>query len=126
MKLTIYAGDERGARPLSDGDSVPASAALRFRVQTSTPCDLTLLSVDDSGQVSRIYGPARTQGARALPGGGVLDGRPGAERFFAVCAPEPIQGLEERVKKAGVRGNQPLSDLPRGSTQSSLLLEKGP
>jgi hypothetical protein len=127
LKLTVYAGGASGARPLADGEPVPASAALRFKVQTSAPCVLTLLSVDDSGQVSRIYGPAPASGEATLPGGAVLDGRAGRERFFAICSPEdlPAASLHESVRAAGVRGSA-LQGLPPGSTQASLLLEKKP
>jgi hypothetical protein len=97
LKLTIYTQ----ARALNDGDEVPAAAALRFRVHTSEPCQLTLSSVDDRGETSRIHqGPA--QGDAELPGGVVLDGKPGTERFTAVCSG------------------------PSGSAQASVLLKKIP
>lgn len=114
LKLSVYTA----ARALNDGDAVPASASLRFRVQVSSPCELSLLSVDDSGQISRIYGPAKAQGDEALPGGAQLDGRPGTERFFAICTPKPVAGIEDMVRDGS------LKELPSGSTQASLLLKK--
>ena len=126
LKLTIYAAGPSGARALSDKDIVPATAALRFRVQASAPCTLAILSVDDKGEVSRIAGPLGVSGDSTLPGGAVLDGRAGQERFFAVCSPAPVPDLEQRVRAAGVGGSAPLSGLPAGSTQASLLLDKRP
>jgi hypothetical protein len=119
LKFTVYTA----ARALSDGESVPASASLRFRVQVSARCELSVLSVDDSGQISRIYGPTRAQGDQALPGGAQLDGRPGTERFFAICTPKAVSGIEQLVRAAG---QGPVHDLPPGSTQASLLLKKNP
>ena len=119
LKLTVYTA----SRALSDGEAVPASAALRFKVHVSSPCELSVLSVDDSGQISKIYGPAAARGEAALPGGAQLDGRPGTERFFAICTPKPVSGIEQLVQAAG---QGPVKDLPAGSTQASVLLKKSP
>jgi hypothetical protein len=119
LKFTVYTA----SRALSDGEPVPASASLRFRVQASSPCQLSVLSVDDSGQVSTIYGPSLIKGEAALPGGAQLDGRPGTERFFAICTPKPVSGIERLVRAAG---QGPVRDLPPGSTQASVLLKKSP
>ena len=97
LKLTIYTQ----ARALGDGEQVPASASLRFRVHTSEPCELTLTSTDDRGEVSRIY-QGKAEGDAELPGGATLDGKAGTERFTAMC-------------KSG-----------SGSTQASVLLKKSP
>ena len=126
LKLTIYASDGSGAHAVADGATVPANAALRFKVHASSPCELTILSLDDSGQVSTVAAGAKIAGEQTLPGGAVLDGRAGQERFFAVCAPGRIAGLEEKVKAAGVGGRKDLSDLPPGSAQASQLLVKTP
>src|SRR6267143_455947 len=75
--------------------------------------------------------PVSNQGA--LPGGAVLDGRPGLERFYAVCSPRPLRydDLTKSVR-AGVRGaddlrkGPALPGLPRGTKQATLLLEKRP
>jgi hypothetical protein len=127
LKLTVYASGPSGPHAVADRQVVPATAALRFKVQTSAPCVLTIVSVDDSGWVSPIYGPGPASGETVVPGGAVLDGRPGLERFYAVCSPHEEQaGLQESVRAAGVRAASPLSGLPGGSTQASLLLEKKP
>ncbi|MCA1827470.1 MAG: DUF4384 domain-containing protein [Myxococcales bacterium] len=117
LKLTVYTA----SRALNDGESVAASASLRFRVQVSSPCELLVLSLDDSGQISRIYGPSPAKGDAALPGGAKLDGRAGTERFFAICTPKRVAGIEDLVRAAG---QGPVRDLPSGSTQASLLLKK--
>jgi hypothetical protein len=140
LKLTVYAGSSAGARALDDREAVPASASLRFRVQPSAPCRLAIVSVDDGGQVSRLFPAAGEVGVnvaqpQALPGGAVLDGRAGLERIYAVCtpAPLPLSLLEEAVRAAApargagsIRTAGPLRGLPQGSAQTTLLLEKLP
>jgi hypothetical protein len=137
--FTAWLADPAGARAVTDGGEVPAAGALRFRVQPPAPCRLWIVSVDSGGQVSRLYpaegeGGAEVRQGGALPGGAVLDGRPGPERLFAVCAPEPIPFA--RVKQAAraaaaggagaVRSGKMLPGLPRGAVQATLLLEKRP
>jgi hypothetical protein len=137
--FTAWLAGPAGARAVGDGGEVPASGALRFRVQPPVPCRLWIVSVDSGGQVSRLYpaqgedGAVVSQGG-ALPGGAVLDGRPGPERLFAVCAREPLpfDRLERAVREAAgggagaVRSGKVLPGLPRGAVQATLLLEKRP
>jgi anti-sigma factor RsiW len=134
--LVLAAFVNRGGEveALSDGARVPASAALRFRVSPARRCSLWLVSVDESGEISRIYPASGETGATvaqagALPGGAVLDGKPGLERFYAACTPDPLPfaTLEPAVKAAsaaGVRRGDPLPNLPRGSAQATVLVEK--
>ena len=124
VTLTAYAGLASGTRPVDEGEAVPASASLRFRVRTSEPCNLTLLSVDESGQVSKLYS-REVRGDITLPGGVQLDGKAGAERFFAVCA-EDSASVEQAARKIG-GGVRKILALPgvRGG-QASLLIEKSP
>jgi hypothetical protein len=135
--LAAFVNGEGGARPLEDGEVVPASAAIRFRVSPAAEgCFLWILSVDAKGQVSRIYPPKgdspEARGAGVVPGGAVLDGEPGPERLFAVCAPAamawgevksaaPAAAGPDAVRQARALGG-PLSAAP----QSTLLLEKRP
>lgn len=137
--FTAWLADAAGARAVEDGGEVPAAGALRFRVQPPAPCHLWIVSVDSGGQVSRLY-PAQGEGGAdlrqggALPGGAVLDGRPGPERLFAVCAREPVPFARvERAARAvgaggagAVRSGKVLAGLPRGAVQATLLLEKRP
>jgi len=138
LGLTVFVGAPDGARAVADGASIPAASALRFQVRSAGPCRLWIVSVDAGGQVSRLYPPWGDEGAEAgsagpLPGGAVLDGRPGPERIFAVCTPQPLrlQDLEAagRVVASGggdgVRRARQLDGLPAGALQASLLLEKG-
>lgn len=139
IKLNVYAGLEAGARALSDKDQVPASAALRFRVQPARPCHLGIVSVDERGAVSQLYpqngdvAPALER-VETLPGGAILDGQPGPERIFAVCSadPLPMQKIEAAVKTAAgtgaasVRALNSIPGLPSGTAQATLLLEKAP
>jgi hypothetical protein len=138
MNLVAYLGAPGGAKVVLDGQAVKPSAALRFSVAPAGRCNLWIVSVDESAQISRIY-PAQGDGGApvsnqgALPGGAVLDGRPGLERFYAVCSPRPLRydDLTKSVR-AGVRGaddlrkGPALPGLPRGTKQATLLLEKRP
>ena len=138
LGLTVFVGAPDGARAVADGASIPAASALRFQVRSAMPCRLWIVSVDAGGQVSRLYPPWGDEGAEAgsagpLPGGAVLDGRPGPERVFAVCTPQPLRLHElEAAGRAvasgggdGVRRARQLDGLPAGALQASLLLEKG-
>lgn len=124
VKLTVYAALPSGPRLVDDGAPLPASASLRFRVNAAEPCDLSLLSVDGSGQVSKLY-TQKVQGDLTLPGGVRLDGKAGPERFFAVCGPGYAQ-VEEGARQVGDAVRQirvlPGVDAP----QTSLLIEKTP
>jgi hypothetical protein len=124
LELTAYAALPSGAKALSEGDEVPASASLRFRVRAKKPCTLSLLSVDGSGQVSKLYAqPVR--GDTALPGGVRLDGKGGPERFFAVCGPG-YDAVEQAARKVG-EGVRQIRALPGvQGPQTSLLIEKKP
>jgi hypothetical protein len=132
-------GGPTGTVELEDGATVAAATSLRFRVRTAAPCNLWILSVDDAGQVSRLFPSegdegARWSGTQAPPGGVVLDGRPGTERFFALCAaaPTPYASLERPARAlaargaAGLRSAARLPGLPASVAQSSVLLEKKP
>jgi hypothetical protein len=136
VSLTVYAQAQGTATAVQDGQSVPAGAALRFRVQANRACHLWLVSVDQTGLISQLF-PAQGELSSekriggALPGGALLDGRPGPERLFAVCSEKPISltelqhALKESVPMGanGVRDSHILSDLP-GAGQASILLEK--
>ncbi len=124
LTLTAYAALPSGARPLEEGAVVPASAALRFRVRTAEPCNLTLLSVDDSGQVSQLYS-RQVRGDVTLPGGVQLDGKPGRERFFALCAADP-GAVEQAARNIGSEVGKVLALPGVQGPQASLLIEKRP
>jgi hypothetical protein len=125
MALTAYAALPSGARPVADGDAIPASASLRFRVRTAGPCTLALVSVDAKGEVSRLYAQ-EVRGDVALPGGVTLDGKAGPERFFAVCDPGGYDAVEQAARRIGtaVRQNRALPGVQ--GPQASLLIEKTP
>jgi hypothetical protein len=137
LKLDVYAAFDSGPHALSDKERVPASAALRFHVQPSRACHLSIVSVDERGQVSRLFpasgdvGPTVNK-ADTLPGGAILDGQPGPERIYAFCTPDalPVQQVEEAVKvaagtgAASVRAPGDVHGLPSGTSQATLLLEK--
>jgi hypothetical protein len=138
MSLVAYLGAPGGARMVLDGQAVQPAAAVRFSLTPAGRCNLWVVSVDESGQISRIYptdgdggAPVSKQGA--LPGGAVLDGRAGLERFYAVCSPGPLRyadltkSVRASVRGAGdVRKGPALPGLPRGTKQVSLLVEKRP
>lgn len=129
-----------GPREVADGATVPASAALRFRVSTTQGCRLWLFSIDGQGSVSRLYPQQGNAGApihggqTTAPGGVRLDGKAGPERFFAVCGASDLQYDQvERAARAvagrgleAVRNTEALPGLPREAAQSSVLVEKAP
>jgi hypothetical protein len=141
LGLSVFVADgPSSARALEDGEVVSASAALRFKVRPVKPCQLWVVSLDSTGQVSRIYPPSGVAGgslreSAALPGGAVLDGHAGPERLFAICSREALDfdTLARAVRSASgaasedaVRKTQQLVGLPPGTDQATLLLEKKP
>lgn len=139
LALAVYVNGGEAARPVPDGAAVPASAALRFEVQPREACWLWIMSVDESGEISRLYPPKGIPPDRRapgpVPGGAVLDGQPGPERIYAVCAPNQEMAWNE-VKAAAaavatggperVRAARGLGGSLSGAWQASLLLEKRP
>jgi hypothetical protein len=137
--LAVFLQGTGGPRSARDGEAVPADAALRFKVRPSRPCRLWVVSVDAKGQVSRLYptegdGGAELLRTAELPGGAVLDGQPGPERFVALCAPQPVPWSRvEQAARAAMSGSaemvrlvRTVPGLPAGTTQDSVLLEKKP
>jgi hypothetical protein len=131
----LVAGPD-GATALSEGAQVPAGTALRFDVSPVRPCWMMVVSLDHSGQVSKLF-PADTDSAwvtsgGALPGGARLDGEAGPERFFGLCAPSRLafrdvarvlQG-QHPAGDAAVRDTHVLNGLAADVLQSTVLLEK--
>lgn len=139
LALTVWTPTEKGPTNIADGGRVNPSAALRFSVRPGNlkNCHLWLLSVDEAGQISRIYPTQGDKGAQitqktSLPGGAVLDGKTGLERLYAVCSPEPIAyGQVESAVRASaspesIRKATPLAGLPKGAAQTTVLLDKKP
>lgn len=139
MALAVYVNAQEGARAVTDGAPVPANAALRFKVQPAKDCWLWIMSVDESGEISRLYPPKGIPPDRRrtgpVPGGAVLDGQPGPERIYAVCAPsQEMAWAEVKASAAAVAAGGPervraargLGGTLSGAYQASLLLEKHP
>jgi hypothetical protein len=139
MGITVYTTGERGPTTIPDGGKVNPSAALRFSVRPGNlkPCHLWLLSVDEAGQVSRIYPTQGDKGAQItqktpLPGGAVLDGKTGLERLYAVCSSEPIaygqveSAVRASASSGSIRKGTLLAGLPQGTAQITVLLDKKP
>jgi hypothetical protein len=139
LGLTVFLGEAEGARPVADGENVPAAASLRFKVQPTRVCRLWVVSVDGSGGVSRLYPVAGEGGAEVrkggpLPGGAVLDGRGGPERILAVCSPSPTaySSIEDAMRRTyaggegAVRSVRVVPGLPDGTAQDSVLIQKRP
>jgi hypothetical protein len=137
--LTLFSHGPAGVAAVPDRGAVPSRAAIRFRVRTPSGCNLWIASIDGAGAVSRIYpstgdgSAAVGAGERDLPGGAVLDGKPGPERVFAVCTPRPLPWTELEAALRGasalpasVSGPAPLAHLPAGAAWSSVLVEKRP
>jgi hypothetical protein len=139
LGLSVFLGAAEGARLVNEGEPVPATSALRFKVQPTKACRLWMVSVDATGQVSRLYPTSGDEGAElsqggALPGGAVLDGRGGPERIFAFCTPKPVKfaQVERAVRGAvakgesGVRAAAVVPGFPDGTAQATMLIEKKP
>jgi len=149
LGLTVFTQGTSGAKPLVDGAHLSARAAVRFRIHSTGPCRLHVFSVDPSGKVSKLF-PAFSAGPPAgfsdtpqpgaaelpkgqhdLPGGALLDGKAGPERFFAVCAgtvPWPELEALARASAAGgaeaVRRGEALPGAAAKLPQASVLVEK--
>ncbi len=137
LSLTVFAEAPGGSRLLADGEVVGAGAALRFQIHSSAECRLWILSVDSSGEVSRLYpaigdGGAEITASGLLPGGAVLDGRDGPERLYAVCSSTPL-GFDEVARSVraaagggaeAVRNAGALRGIAGGVTQATVLVEK--
>jgi len=137
LGLTVYVDLPGGSQPAGDGARVPASAALRFALRIRGPCHPWIASVDASGAVSQLFPPPGSaspelERSGPLPGGALLDGKPGPERVYALCAPGPLpwEMVRTAVARAGesgesgVRNAGALEGLPKDVPQSTLLLEK--
>ena len=139
LGLTLFVGGANGARPIAEGEAIPAHSAIRFKVTPTKACRLWVVSVDGAGQVSRLFPSTGDVGAEiakggALPGGAVLDGSTGPERIFAFCTPKPVAyaTVERAVQRAVASGPQAVRSvgivpgLPDGTAQGSVLIEKKP
>lgn len=139
MLLSVFANGDDPDCAVAEGEAVHADAQLWFRVSPATQCWLWIMSVDASGQISRLYPPPGTspqlRSSGDVPGGVKLDGQAGPERVFAVCAPD--QGMTwDEVKAAaaeaasggadGVRSARNLGGSLAGTYQATVLLEKRP
>ena len=142
LSFEAYVRTPGGVRPLTEGEAVEAGAGLRFEIRAARACQLWIVSTDSAGQVSVVYPPAGPIGAAvpggrplALPGGALLDGQSGPERFFAVCAPQGVSvdnaAVERAARSVGpgearVRAAQRLPGIPAEALQATLLVEKRP
>jgi len=138
LGLSVFVNRTTGAHCAVEGEPVSAAEQIRFRVDlVRKPCHLWLLSVDAAGQVSRLFPTSGDGGALVatrfeIPGGAVLDGKPGPERVFAICSPQPVYyaAVERAVQVASARGEpavraiREVAGLPEGTAQASVLLEK--
>lgn len=136
--LSVFVNRASGVHCAVEGEPVAASEQIRFRVDlTRKPCHLWIVSVDAAGQVSRLFPTTGDAGVLVatqyeIPGGAELDGKPGPERVFAICTPQPVYyaAIERAVQAATARGEpavrtvREVLTLPEGTAQASVLLEK--
>ncbi len=134
--LVVYVNHAGTGVPATEGEAIPAAASLRFRFLGASPMWLSLMSVDQFGEVSRLFPgdaeSARVSGGTLLPGGAVLDGKAGPERLFLFCGRERLR--EDELQQAVVRSIASNADAVRRVTtierlreevdQGSILLEK--
>jgi hypothetical protein len=137
LGLTVYADAPGGPRAIEDRAQVPAGAALRFSLRVPGRCRPWVASVDATGVVSQLFPPpgsaaVEVERSGPLPGGAVLDGRPGPERVYAICPARalPWDAVRAAIQRAAppgegaVRNAGALRGLPGDVPQSTLLLEK--
>jgi hypothetical protein len=137
LGITVLVEEGAGVRPVRSGEVVGAAAALRFRVQAASACRLWILSLDATGEFTRLYpgegtGGAAVSGAAEIPVGAVLDGQAGPARIVAICTPGPAKwrALAAQLKggaaagEAFVRARPNAAALPAGAQLASVLLEK--
>jgi hypothetical protein len=137
LAMTVLVQEGERERAVRSGEAVSASAALRFRVQATSACRLWILSVDATGDFTRLYpgegtGGAAVSGAVEIPGGAVLDGQAGPARIVAICTSGPAKwrALAAQLKggaatgEAFVRARPNAAALPAGAQLASVLLEK--
>jgi hypothetical protein len=138
MTLAVFANGTGDHCAIQDGGKVPAASTLWFKVQPAKDCWLWMMSVDAQGQVSRLYPPkGATPDLRRtgqVPVGAALDGLPGPERIYAVCAPSPETSWDDVRTAAAeaiggperLRAARSLGGGLSRALQSSLLIEKQP
>ncbi len=141
LDLAVFVDSAGSLQPVRDGAAVPASAALRFRVQPGSACNLWVLSVNGEGDIVRLYPPkgdrdaelrSLAPAAQDLPTVAALDGRPGPQRIFAVCTRAPVPWNTVKTAAAeklgtgaeAVRSYHTIPGLPKGASQTTLLVEK--
>jgi hypothetical protein len=138
LSLEVFTESTEGVRQLVNGELLAEGAPLRFRVKTTVPCRVRIVSADCEGHVVVLFpGPGEdsplVSGTAVLPAGAKLGGDEGPERIFALCSPEPLPmlalaasltdqaaGDDDRVRRANR-----LSGLPAGTLQATLLIEHG-
>ena len=138
LSLEVFTESPEGARQLVNGELLAEGAPLRFRVKTTVPCRVQVVSADCEGHVVVLYPPPGedsplVSGTTVLPTGAKLGGDEGPERIFALCSREPLPmlalaasltdqaaGDDDRVRRANR-----LSGLPPGTLQATLLVEHG-
>jgi anti-sigma factor RsiW len=136
LMLSVFVAGPSGIRALKDNDRVPADAALRFEVHPPQTCWLTILSLDATGEVSRLFplsGDSAQVSGGLLPGGAVLDGTLAPERVFALCGVKqlPVDSIRQELRQHVV-AQHPLRTLslvdsiPSDALQATLFLEKEP
>lgn len=139
LGLTVFVEEGASVRAVRSGEAVGAAAALRFRVQVASACRLWILSLDSTGEFTRLYpgegtGGAAVSGAVGIPGGATLDGQAGPARIVAICTPGPAKwralaaqlkgGVSVLAGEAFVRARPNAAALPAGARLASVLLEK--
>ena len=137
LGLSVYTDVPGGSQPVLDGARVPATAALRFALRVPGRCHPWIASIDAAGAVSQLFPPpgaaaVEVERSGPLPGGAILDGKPGPERLYALCTSTALTWEVVRAAvagaagtgEAGVRNGGPLAGLPKDVPQSTILLEK--
>lgn len=136
VTLAVFANGHEGSCAVQEGQKVRADSTLWFKVQPAAGCWLWVLSVDASGEISRLYPPKgakpELRGEGLVPVGAALDGKPGLERVYAVCAPSAETPWSEVRASAAAAADGPerlrttttLGGSLSRAFQASVLIEK--
>jgi len=135
--LAVFVNGPEGARQVMDGGVLPAGGELRFSVKPDdAKCFLWMVSVDATGAISQLFPVKGAEPenipAGPVPGGVVLDGKPGLERVFALCADDrdvkwdDVRRAAEPAARSpeALRTTKVLAKPLDAECQSSILLEK--
>lgn len=124
--LHVYVDREGTAVELTSGQAVQPGQALRFTIDLEQTAWVTIVGVEASGTLYRVF-PRDSAAAQlaagrqqALPGAVALDEAPGSETLHLVTCPAPP------LTECTSRGAAAAPACSKGCTTSAFVVKKGP